>query len=226
VDLELLIGEEAEELLYRDDLVNNDPWALAQSVGITILSDKDLYAVFVDNDEGIVAAALFTSYYDHKYSFDTVVGKKYQGMGLGSQLIDLAMEEFKWIESDDPEAILELDVVNERIVPFLERKYDLKIKKTEGGHIIMGSFKHPDIEIVSFHMYPGDTRIVVDLLLKDKRYRYLVPYTLKLWRVLQRGRIFSWNQFRELIETPAIEFERLDDPVESETERLEQLELF
>lgn len=138
----------AEEILAGEGFINNDPWALANQVGVTILSDKDFVCGHVaETDEGkLLVSASFDSYNagDSSYSFDTAVHRKYQGQGLGSELIDLAMLRFKnEILDMDPEAVLKLDVINKDIIPYLERAHGLTVQQEVGGHTIMGSYlKH------------------------------------------------------------------------------------
>lgn len=131
--LEFIFGDELFEL----PLVNNDPWALAQKIGVTILSDKELLASVVDYDEGRVIAAVFNAVTPEDYSFDTVVDPKYQRRGLGTQLIEIAMDEFQAVQEYYPDIKLNLDVINPGIIPFLKRKYNLEVKETQGGHIIL-----------------------------------------------------------------------------------------
>lgn len=136
---------EGEDGLLDMDIVNNDPWALAQREGITILSNKDLYASVVDMDEGIVVGALFTSVDSFDggmdYSFDTVVDKRYQNQGIGRELIKIGMNNYEELkDAYGDELVLMLDVVNEGIVPHLEREYGLHVLERDGGHFIMGSY--------------------------------------------------------------------------------------
>jgi ribosomal protein S18 acetylase RimI-like enzyme len=138
-DLQLVFGDE----LFEMDILNNDPWALAQLSNINILSNKELLASFVDmnfaGEGGVVVAAIFDAFDGESYDFDTVVHPKYQGKGLGTQLIEIAMDRFKSeILEMNPEATLHLDVVNPRMVDFLKSKYGLEVKEQIGGHILMG----------------------------------------------------------------------------------------
>lgn len=134
--LEFIFG--AEEL-FELPLVNSDPWALAQKVGVTILSDKELLASVVDFDESRVIAAVFNAVTPESYSFDTVVDPKYQRRGLGKELIQIAMDEYSVLQEVYPDLKLDLDVINPDIIPFLEREYNLEVKEQQGGHTIMGT---------------------------------------------------------------------------------------
>ena len=152
--VELVFGDE----LFGLDIVNDDPWALANQVGITILSDKNLLASYVDYDfqgsgDGVVVAAVFDSYDQEYYSFDTVVDKRYQSTGLGSSLIDIAMGTFQDLQEAYPGMKLKLDVVNAKFTRFLERKYGLTIQEENGGHYIMGKVAYiskPEIQLKDY----------------------------------------------------------------------------
>jgi len=132
-----------DDLLDEENLplVNNDPWALANSVGITILSDKNLLASIVDHDESRVIAAVFNSVTPEEYGFDTVVDSKYQRRGLGKALIQIAMDEYASLQDAYPDLKLNLDVVNQDIIPFLESTYNLEVKTQDGSHYIMGKLR-------------------------------------------------------------------------------------
>jgi len=139
----------AEDLLELE-IVNNDPWALGQREGVTILSDKELLAGYIDADEGMVVGAVFNSISQTEdedgndysaYSFDTVVDHRYQGQGLGTNLIAYAMDEFNQAQDCYPDLKLELDVINPGIISFLERTYGVKVIREERGHYIMGVSK-------------------------------------------------------------------------------------
>jgi GNAT superfamily N-acetyltransferase len=127
--LELVFGDDLFEL----DLVNNDPWSLASKVGVTVLSNKNLLASYVDLDISRVVAAVFTSFDAGVFGFDVAVDPVYQGRGLGTELINIAMGEFR----EMPDATLELDVINKDLIPFLERTYGLEVTQQDGGHFIM-----------------------------------------------------------------------------------------
>lgn len=122
-EFELIFG--TDELFSRDDFINNDPWALGTMEGITISDKNFLCGHAVDTPEGKrIVSAIFDSYDNgnQEYSFDTVVDHRYQRQGLGKELIDIAMGRFKnEILDADPDAKLNLDVINENIIPYLER---------------------------------------------------------------------------------------------------------
>lgn len=105
--------------------------------GIRILSDKELDTVYLI--DGNVAAGLWTSFQGGVFSFDTIVDKKYRNQMLGARLIRQGLQMYQEIASDDPDAKLELDVVNDKLVEPL-KKMGLVVLNQIAGHVIMG---HP-----------------------------------------------------------------------------------
>jgi hypothetical protein len=108
---------------------------MVQESGIRILSDKELDTIYLV--DGNVAGGLWTSYRNNVFSFDTIVGKDYQNMAIGVRIIKQGLSMYKSLLVDDPEAKLELDVVNKRLVAPLQN-WGLKVIGVEGGHTIMG----------------------------------------------------------------------------------------
>lgn len=134
----------ADVVLYDpdedDEGLGEAAWELASRSGIRVLSDKDLKAVAIERD-GLVGA-MFDSLVGGQYSFDVVVDRGAQGRGIGSALIDAALEEFDGLR--DAGAELSLDVVNEALVPVLERR-GLSVLDREGDHVIMGRANPVDL---------------------------------------------------------------------------------
>lgn len=135
MSIDFIFGDDLLDL----DIVNNDPWALAQREGVTILSDKELLASAVDTDEGIVVGAVFNAVTPEHYSFDTVVDHRYQHQGLGKQLIEIAMDEFENIKEAYPEIKLNLEIINPDIIPHLKSQYGLEILEEIPGRTFMGT---------------------------------------------------------------------------------------
>ena len=131
--IKLVFGDE----LFDLDLVNNDPWALANQCEIRISGDKELLASFIVSEDGFVVAAVFDSLIVDCYSFDVVVDRRYRKTGLGKELIDIAMDKFKSIQEDDQEATLFLDVINPILVPYLMKKYDLVVSSKLNDRTIL-----------------------------------------------------------------------------------------
>jgi len=128
--LQLVWFEEEEEY-------EGDPYALAQSVGINILSDKEFRAGYAV--EGILVAALFDSSQSGDqecYSFDVVVDAEWQGYGLGSKLIDLAIELYDELTDPFPNIQFCVDAVNPAVVRLLKRR-GFVVSEERGEHTLM-----------------------------------------------------------------------------------------
>ena len=129
--------------LFDMDIVNNDPWSLANRHEVRISSDKELLASYVDLEEGIVIAAVFDSFSLRYYSFDVVVDRRYQRIGLGKKLIDIAMQKFYELQDDCDDCddcrktTLLLHVINPVLVPYLIKEYDLVVTNEFNNESIM-----------------------------------------------------------------------------------------
>ena len=107
-------------------------WEIAKQSPIRILSDKELSCAAVIN--GQTVGALFVGWNQEEFSFDVVVSPQFQQQGIGKQLIDAAMSEFR--NYPMPGAHIKADVVNDYLVPVLQR-YGFQILQQQGGHTIM-----------------------------------------------------------------------------------------
>jgi hemerythrin-like domain-containing protein/predicted nucleotidyltransferase/ribosomal protein S18 acetylase RimI-like enzyme len=100
-----------------------------------IISGKELYYIYLVNDH--VAGALYTSYRDRVYSFNVVVSKEYRQKGIGVRMIRDGLDEyFNNILETDPDAKLELNIVNPSIIDYLKR-IGMEVEKSVGGRVIM-----------------------------------------------------------------------------------------
>lgn len=118
--------------------LSNQAYQVAESTGIHILRDKEPVVVAID--EGRVVGALFTSLVGDSFSFDVAVLAEYQGQGVGRQLIDAGMQEYRNLKFDMPEVEMNLDVVNPMLQDVLRRR-GLEIKKrVNDNRVIMGSW--------------------------------------------------------------------------------------
>ena len=109
--------------------ISNAMYALAKSVGINILSDKDPFLAVLDR--GQVVGAAFVSF-NPDFSFDIAVAQPYQGQGIGSKLLDMCLKEGKSLEGIE----LKLDVVNKNMIEPLLRR-GLVVVEEIMGHTIM-----------------------------------------------------------------------------------------
>lgn len=100
-----------------DELEKNSP--------INILRGKDLMAVYIDT--GKVVAGLYIEMLKDEFSFDILVAKDHQGKGIGSKLLDIALEEFELHKDANDEMTIRLDVVNPIMKKALEKRgFDVK----------------------------------------------------------------------------------------------------
>jgi GNAT superfamily N-acetyltransferase len=117
----------------RDTLIQQ-AWELAKQSPIRILRDKELNSAAVMN--GQVVGALFTAWNQNEFSFDVVVAPQFQQQGIGKQLIDVAMGEFRWMSDGIEGAYIKADVVNPHLIPLLQR-LGFVMQQQAGGHTIM-----------------------------------------------------------------------------------------
>ena len=125
------------EMFWEDDWedLEGDPWDLAQSVGVRVLSNKDLRAGF--HVDGEIVAALFDASDRDGYEFDIAVRKDWQRRGLGKRLTEMALDLYE----ENREAYgdgytLNLDVINP-VMERLLRRHGLEETGREHGHVLM-----------------------------------------------------------------------------------------
>jgi GNAT superfamily N-acetyltransferase len=147
-DLDFLWGGEpsakrvARRAAARPQLVFNgdedyegDPWELAKSVGVNILSNKDFQAGFSVGGE--LVAALFDASDSDGYEFDIAVRRDWQRKGLGAKLMDLAFDTFdENQEAFGEDYTLNLDVISPIAEKMLKRRGLVEVGR-ERGHVLM-----------------------------------------------------------------------------------------
>lgn len=124
-------------LVSSDDHTDydNDPWELAREVGVRVLSNKDLRAMYVSGSE--IVAALFDSSDSSGYEFDIAVSPSWQKFGLGSRLMDLAISLYEDnSEAYGEEYVLKADVISHVAEKMLRQRGFVEIGR-EPGHVIM-----------------------------------------------------------------------------------------
>lgn len=131
--------EENETLPDFDDddmeSYEEQAWDLARDSEINILSDKELYDVV--SNQGKLMGALWASWdQDGGFSFDVIVDPKFRGKGIGSELVDIAMQRFNDESAAFENPHYDLDVVNRQMVGILRRK-GFVVTRQVGDHILM-----------------------------------------------------------------------------------------
>jgi len=132
----LLISSRAELVWeHDDDEYEGDPWQLAKSVGVNILSNKEFRAGFVV--DGHLVAALFDASDRDGYEFDIAVAKDWQRKGLGKELMDIAFDIYREnAEAFGDDYTLNLDAINPIAARMLKQRGLVEVGR-ERGHILM-----------------------------------------------------------------------------------------
>lgn len=102
-----------EDYFKREKKV--DPYVLAQDLGIYIGLDNEFQIGHYDAEKGILASALFIDEGPDSqdcFSFDIVVNPSYQKMGLGSELVDWAIDVYESVKYELQDANLTDDTYN------------------------------------------------------------------------------------------------------------------
>ena len=119
--------------------IGEQAYDLAKNSPVNILSDKELSVVAVDNNQ--VVGALFTSFMNSQYSFDVVVHPEYQQMGVGGRLTDTALSEFQSIQSDMPDAYMNIDATSPVMQQMLTNRGLEEKDRVNNDRVIMGKNK-------------------------------------------------------------------------------------
>ena len=128
-EIEYVYGEEID---YGDA---DEAYRIAKKHGISVLSDKEIYVIAKANDE--VVGALWTAWNSEEYSFDIVVREDFQGEGLGTKLVDIAISTYEQDkEAYGDEAILRADVINPKMEKMLLKK-GFEIESRQPDHAMM-----------------------------------------------------------------------------------------
>jgi ribosomal protein S18 acetylase RimI-like enzyme len=100
---------------------------IAKNGGVTILRDKNLSGILIDNKIKRVIGGIWISDSSDKFSFDIAIDNSYQNMGLSEILIKSAIEEYR-IQKDMYDDMgedfkMEVDVINPKLAQILKNKY-------------------------------------------------------------------------------------------------------
>jgi ribosomal protein S18 acetylase RimI-like enzyme len=124
------VSEEDEEWIIE----GIDNLRAKEKLGISYRKEPSIVAA--DLDEEIVYGAIWSSFIDDTYSFDIIVSDEARGLGVGSALIDRAIQSFDFYRDyhDDPK--MEVHVVNPILVnTFLKKGF--VIEEIIGNEYIM-----------------------------------------------------------------------------------------
>ncbi len=129
IDIDSIDDEVDTEDLFDqvDNLERNSP--------ITILRGKDLTMIYLN--DGKVVGALYVEMDDDEFSFDIIVDEDNQGKGIGSKLLDAAIQEFNYNKDDNDTLTVRLDVVNDLMKKALEKR-GFEVKEDNKDRWIMG----------------------------------------------------------------------------------------
>ena len=139
-----LIGIESEDGDYQQqsgydiDALVIKAATLFRRVGIRPNSTKDLCAVAMDDDTGVVVGAVACGVSFGEYSFDTVVDFDYHGCGVGRALIEWALSNYEskawlWEEAYGEQIDIVLYIVNPVMVSVFERR-GFVVTEQPGGY--------------------------------------------------------------------------------------------
>jgi len=125
------------ETFYGDEIESEDAdqaYKLAKKHEISVLSDKEIYAIMKINNE--VAGALWTVFMSDEYSFDIVVADKYQGKGIAKELVDMAISDYEQTKEAFDDPIIRADVVNPIMKKILLQK-GFEVESEVPNHVMM-----------------------------------------------------------------------------------------
>jgi ribosomal protein S18 acetylase RimI-like enzyme len=106
---------------------------LTINCGIRVSSAKDLIYVFYDIKFKKVVAALYRDVIG-SYSFDIVVDRSYENVGLATKLVKIAIDDYRMYKEGNQDLAMEIDCINPIMADILERKFGFK----ETGRYIGG----------------------------------------------------------------------------------------
>jgi len=136
-------NEHFEEYGLDEYEVADDANRIAIDGGVTILNMMELSGILVDVKLSKVIGGIWVSHDSEKFSFDIAIDSNYQGMGLGTILIDAALQEYgsqkEVADEMDNEFNMEVDVINPKLAEILEKKYGFHILyAVSQDRVIMG----------------------------------------------------------------------------------------
>jgi len=104
------------------DIMMQKAYDLAKNCGLNISSSKDLLYVFFDSRGEKVVGALFAGISD-TYSFDVMIDRSYENIGLATKLVKVAIEHYKEFNDSHPDLTMEIDCINPIMANILRKKF-------------------------------------------------------------------------------------------------------
>jgi len=134
VSIEPAFTEDGEVDLDADDDVRK----IAKKRKLGITSDREI-AFVARNKEGKVVGGAYTSYDQStgKYTFDVVVDESVEGTGIGSSLLSQVKDIPFEIQDMNPDAKVEVDVVNPQMQSMLEKQGFEVVEKIGPDRVLM-----------------------------------------------------------------------------------------
>ena len=115
---------------------NREAYNLADKAGLNILRDKEPFVY--TSLRGKVIGCLFVTDSNQKYSFDIVVSPKFRNLGIGSKLVDIAIQEYNERKPAYNEYDYNIDVVSPSMKSILLKKGFSVLQELGSSHWIMG----------------------------------------------------------------------------------------
>lgn len=138
-------------MVWDDEDFEGDPWALARSVGVNVLSNKDFRAGYTV--DGVLVAALFDSSDRDGYEFDIVVHPDWQRKRLGSELMGAALDLYEQnSEAYGEDYALNMDVISPVAQRMLADRGLVEVGR-EGGHVLMTRLSHQRLKTAVAQRY-------------------------------------------------------------------------
>ena len=132
-DIESVYDEDGN----MDDNMYNQSTRLSKEVNMGITRDRELSNV-ITRDRKVIGA-LWKSFENGNYEFDIAVHPMYQNKGIGSQLVDRAINDFSEYKDMDDNATMRVHVISPIMQKLLESRGFRVVERmgAEGKDLIM-----------------------------------------------------------------------------------------
>jgi predicted unusual protein kinase regulating ubiquinone biosynthesis (AarF/ABC1/UbiB family) len=124
-----------EDTMNETDL--NEANIFAEDNNVLIYDDKKLITIVKESSSNKLIGALWTSWnVNEEFSFETIVDVKYGNMGIGSKLVDEAIEEYNFESKKYKNPKMRMQVISQ-IMEKMLLKRNFKIESVAPGRKIM-----------------------------------------------------------------------------------------